>query len=869
MPFTSHFKSILLITALCLAVPLHAPAQQAEADTAKQEATGAQAQGGGGDKQPRRRRGARVAPPVIDNGELEEVVVIGEYIEGSGGNRRRSAASREELDRADETSMEDFFDDIDGLSTLGGDEQGNSFSIDGLSPDLSNVTLNGENFGEGRGSGGLRAGDLPPDMIRRVEVFRIPTATLEEGGSGGSVNLQLRNPVEIAGPTFSARGRLGYVPATEKFSPSATFFTGGPSESKKFGYMLSLTASERDRGYGSQDISDWDLRDFDGRSAYMPAQVRNNVVNDQQRTAFAGLTLGFRPRPSLDLGASIFLNQKHRGVVTHALQHRFEKQRALHALAFDGRIVSELDSSDKSRRNLRIVGSEREDLTDSLILGINLNWRRSGWHVDGALSYKSDNTESDSPSRSAVFEANSAFGYRAAADDSLPTSYAGEFPENQDFLTGNVSLNERDTEDVSRVAGLDVTRMLRGSFIRRIRFGAKAREMTRDRESSKARASLGEGQTLEDYFSGIYRRTPWDTVAWPSSSLGALDEALGQQEIDWEDNLLNTYDIERRTNAAYVQADFRTSEERQRFMVGNIGLRLVDTDTWIEGYQDNGEGTEPVSLKTSYTDVLPSLGARIRVADRSALSLGAAKVMTHPSFNDLAPGIRVNYADRTGRAGNPYLEPFRADQYLAELTWAPMRGQRLTVNLVYRDVESYFALGEESVEIADEVFLVTRPVNGEDGYILTAGVKLQQNLRRLHRRLQNISVQLSYTHNESSTEMRDPYTGEKLPMPNTAEQVARANLEYSKDRFAGKLTYQWRGRSLKASISDSGLSVWNEGYGSLNFNLGWKLSEALQFSLDGRNLLDEEQVRTTDDKTQLWRITERDRSVNATLRAKW
>jgi TonB-dependent receptor len=683
------------------------------------------------------------------------------------------------------------------------------------------------------------------------------------------VNLQLRNPVEIAARTTSIRGRLGYVPDKENFSPSAAFFTGGPTAGKKFGYMLSLTLSERVREYGSQDVSDWDLRDFDGQSAYLPTQVRNSEVSDEQRNAFAGLTLGFRPRPSLDLGASLFLNQRQRDVITHALQHRFEKQRQLDALAFGERIVTELDSSDRSRRNLRVVGSAREDLTDSLILGINFNWRRSGWRVDGAFSYKSDDTGSDSPSRSAAFEANSAFGYRAAADGSLVTSYAGGFPDNQDFLAGRINLNRRDTEDISRVAALDVSKLVRNSFIRRVRFGAKAREMTRDRTSSTARTSLGEDQTLEDFFSETYRRTPWDTVAWPGSSIGAIDEAIGEQDIEWADNLLNTYDIERRTNAVYLQADFRTSEERQRFMVGNAGVRLVATDTWINGYQDNGEGLEPVAVKTDYTDVLPSLGARIRVADRSALSLGAAKVMTHPSFNDLAPGIRVNYADRTGRAGNPYLEPFRADQYLAELTWAPMRGQRLTVNLVYRDVESFFALGEQSIEIADEVFLVTRPVNGEDGYIMTAGVKLQQNLRRLHRRLQNISVQLSYTHNESSTKMRDPYTGEKLPMPNTAEQVARANLEYSKDRFAGKLTYQWRGRSLKASISDSGLSVWNEGAGSLNLNLGWRLNDMLQFSLDARNLLEEDQVRTTDDDKQLWRVTERDRSINATLRAKW
>ena len=57
-------------------------------------------------------------------------------IEGSGG-RGRAAAGRDVLDKSDQTDMEGFFDEIDGLSTLGGDGEGNAFSIDGLSPDLS------------------------------------------------------------------------------------------------------------------------------------------------------------------------------------------------------------------------------------------------------------------------------------------------------------------------------------------------------------------------------------------------------------------------------------------------------------------------------------------------------------------------------------------------------------------------------------------------------------------------------------------------------------------------------------------------------------------------------------------------------------
>ena len=588
--------------------------------------------------------------------DIEEVVVTAQRIEGSG-SKRRSAASREELDRSDQTSMEGFFDDIDGLSTLGGDNQGNGISINGLSPDLSNVTLDGQSFGQGRGSGGFGAGDLPPDMIRRVDVYKSPAASQEEGSSAGSVNLQLRNPVEIAGPSNSLKGRLGYIPDKNNFNPSASYFMGRQSDSRKFGYMLNVSLADQTREYGSQDIPKWILDDFDGTAAYYPGQVRNNDVKDRQGSAFAGLTLGFRPSPSLDISGKLFLSQKQRNTETHGLQHRFERQREITALAFDDRIVSELESSDPSRRNLRIIGGSREDQTDSLVLGADFVWRKNRWRVDGAVGYSKDDNQTDPPSRSATFEANSAFAYSAKSDGSLLMSYADGFPPVQDFSIGRINLSDRNTADSDGFAGIDAVRNLGDGFIRRIHFGGKIRQTERERRSATGRINLEEGLTLDDFFSGKYRQTPWDRDEWSSSDVALVDEAVLDNQADWQENQLNQYDMRRQTNAAYLQADFRHSLAEDRFLVGNMGARLVDTDTWINGFQENVGIVAPVSLKTSYSDVLPSISMRMRVAERAALSLAAARVMTHPSFNDLAPGIRFNYADKTAGRVIPTWSP--------------------------------------------------------------------------------------------------------------------------------------------------------------------------------------------------------------------
>jgi len=811
---------------------------------------------------------AQGVPPSVSTDKLEEIVVKAQRVERDG-KRRQTAAGRNELDKTDQTSMDGFFDDIDGLSTLGGDDQGNAFSIDGLGSDLSNVTLNGQGFGEGGGSGGFAAGDLPPDMIRRVDIYKTPTASMEEGGAAGIVDLQLRNPVDISNSANSFRGRLGYVPDKNNFNPSASFFTGRSSESRKFGYMLNLTVSDKVKEYGSQDIPNWVLHEFEGAPAYIPSQVRNRAVTDNQRNGLIGLTFGFRPHPSLDINASVFLSQKQKNIETHSLQHRIERQRDITILAFDGRYATELETSDRSRKNLRIVGGTREDQTDSLALAMGFNWRHARWRVAGAVGHNTDDSRYDSASQSATFEANSAFGYNANNDGSLIMFYPDAFPPIQDFSASRINLSDRNTDNTNQFAGIDLTRILGNGFIRRIKFGGKIRETARSRRSSNGRVTMGDSLTLADFYSSQYQQTPWDTHEWPSADLQAVNDYVQDSQVDWKINLLNVYDIERQSNAGYLQADFRTSEDKKRFLTGNIGIRLVGTETWVAGFQEKDGFPESVAIKTSYTDILPSLGMRMRIAQRAALTLGAAEVMTHPAINDLAPGIRLNYADKTARSGNPQLEPFRASQFLAELTWVPERGRRLSGSLTYRNIESYFALVEESIEIDDDTYLVTRPVNGENGYILSASMRLEQNLRRLTRRLRNFALSISYIHNKSSTDMRDPYSGDKLPVPNTAKQVARADLKYSKNAFAGKLSYQWRGKSLKSSVSKSGLSVWNQPVGNLNLNLGWRLNETLQLSFDARKLLNQETIQTSDHDTQLWRITERARSIALTLRAKW
>ena len=321
--------------------------------------------------------------------------------------------------------------------------------------------------------------------------------------------------------------------------------------------------------------------------------------------------------------------------------------------------------------------------------------------------------------------------------------------------------NEKEISDTNGFGGIDLTRQLGKGTIRRIKFGAKIREITRSRSSSRATVSFDE-LSLSDIETEQTQQTPWDTVAWPTIDMGEVDQIVQESEVDWQDNLLNEFDIRQRSSAAYAQAEFRASLAAERFLTGKFGARIVGTETWLDGYQDLGDGIEPVSLKTRYTDFLPSFNSRMRIAERASLTIGVAKVMTRPEINDLAPGIRINFADKTAKSGNPDLEPFRANQYMAEVTWAPERGRRLSANVTYRDVSNFTAIGEETIEIGDDTFLVTRPINGGDGSILSVSAGLNQNLRQMSRVLRDVSAQRDLPQGKNASKLLHNDSSERL-----------------------------------------------------------------------------------------------------------
>lgn len=99
------------------------------------------------------------------------------------------------------------------------------FNIRGL--DGVQTTVNGVEGASATGPGGagrtLSLSSIPAELVKSIEVYKTRTADQIEGGIAGSVNVELRRPLDLRkGWTVAGSVKDGYAELGKKWSPSAT-----------------------------------------------------------------------------------------------------------------------------------------------------------------------------------------------------------------------------------------------------------------------------------------------------------------------------------------------------------------------------------------------------------------------------------------------------------------------------------------------------------------------------------------------------------------------------------------------------------------------------------------------------------------------
>lgn len=279
-----------------------------------------------------------------------------------------------------------------------------------------------------------------------------------------------------------------------------------------------------------------------------------------------------------------------------------------------------------------------------------------------------------------------------------------------------------------------------------------------------------------------------------------------------------------------------------------------------------GAGT---SANNDYVDVLPSLNLRFFLQDNLQLRFAAAKAIVRPTFAQLNPFVSLGYAfdnqgiatgvgvngratGFTGSAGNPFLEPTRANQFDASVEYYFGQANSITLAGFYKRISNYIFAGVAERQFTANgqtlTFDVTQQTNGSRGEIKGAEFAYTQFFDMLPGALSGLGFTGNFTYVDSS--------GGKNTAVNVfdAGQVGNAGLElpleglskysfnvagiYEKYGISARVAYNWRDSYLlTTSAANINYPVWSEAFGQLDASILYSVDKHFKIGLQGTNLL--------------------------------
>lgn len=393
-----------------------------------------------------------------------------------------------------------------------------------------------------------------------------------------------------------------------------------------------------------------------------------------------------------------------------------------------------------------------------------------------------------------------------------------------------------------------------------------------------------------------------DASAYPAIDYPAyiahLNNTYGAMQTRQEDNFV--YNVDEKIYSTYLQANFRTDRLR-----GNLGVRIAKTrqhadstdkvtsynDYFYDGADGNPlacqqgataptgspadtycgsegywrlsdsvarpESFEVSALDRTYTDVLPSFNLAYDLTDDLVLRAAASKVISRPSYGDIAAPGSLEYfspeyvADRrlTGGAGeqgwygsgsNKNLEAYKATQFDVGLEWYFQPGSVLGLGLFRKNVSNFAVpvVTDVDMVVAGETVTVqnySTDAGGRDA--VSQGIELYAQ----HTLDFGLGFQFNYTYNDTSEAAITLEDGTEIgesPLVGSAKNQTNFTVYYETQKLLLRASYNRRGEVVQGLVN--GLNVYEEPYQQIDLNAAYNFTPALSISASVLNLTQEE-----------------------------
>ncbi|MFS0770685.1 TonB-dependent receptor [Sphingomonas sp. 1P08PE] len=758
---------------------------------------------------------------------------------------------------------------VPGVSIVRDRGEGVFVRIRGLGASFQVVTLNNrtvavnENVRDSGQSGRqFRFDTLPSELMSAVEVVKSPRADLDEGGIGGIVNLRTFRPMDLKEPMLNLSANMSAPLLAGKGNPRLSGLASWMNPAGTFGALVAAVYDERttrqDRvtGVGWTDgrIDANGDGTLDPGTILVPTSTRPTLEREDRRRIGLNGALQWKPddRFELNLDALWTRLDIDYDELTYSTDFANTTARALvpgTAVVTDGILTAGTVGTSTQ------IGRETSTLEyANWLIGGNARWHADGWTAGTDISFGRAVSDTPTPiyrTRLLGTVGNVAFDY-GKAGERLPNLrfLSADLGQPRTLPGRRIEYRVNGSIDTERSAKFDLVREL-GSVVTALNAGAKVQRRDRDFDrrdlnftgginGRRFDAGFFDPFPVRGFLDGVDGQLPrrWlmpDTAAFLGAATGVA--TLLAAPLSRSD-LRNSYDISERIAAGYARVDFSIPAGGMTLR-GDIGVRYAHTRQTSSGYADNGTVAVPVSIRRDYGNWLPSLNVVGELTDRLQLRFAASKVITRPSLADLAPRLTINSNPTilTAVGGNPQLRPFEAWQYDGAAEWYPAPGGALIGAVFYKDITTFVFQQTRDFALDGATYRLTAPQNGGNAHVAGFEIAYQQLFRGLPSPFDGLGTQLNYTHTDSKgTYATAGGAIFRDALVDVARDTFNTTLFYEKGPLGARASYSWRGKVLR-DVGGAGLTANNDSpFGSLDFDVSYKVTPRLTFVLQGINV---------------------------------
>ncbi len=832
--------------------------------------------------------------------DLQEVVVYGIRASLRDSLQAKKDASNiqddltaEDVGKFPDKNLAEALQRVPGIVTQKDFGEGERINLRGTISTLTNVTLNGHSLStadwfildQQNATRSFNYLMLPADLIGKVQVMKSAQADVQEGGIGGTVNVETRKPLDLEPFTAYASLEGARNERAAHTNPYATGLVSFKDDENRFGFLLAAI-------YQNLNIrrDGFEVLGYAPISSTNPTLIPtliNSALFEQDRVR-KGANFSFQVRPTEQLEfnfnglLSIFDAENQNQSWLADPQRAIGNGGSITNCVVDAGacVAGTVSSQANGTKDFAFFYDSFHRIAKTTSHNLDLDTKYtpdSTWtvHLDVGWTDATGNTD---PQYFPEFGAAGSFTYDfrngapqvkpipngngTTVNFSNPNSFAFDFANADQFLN-----YDRETYVYA-----DALKELDFGVLKSIKFGVKGTSHERDATGNYTTygafsapilnqniptSAWSAGLSPGNFLSGI--SVPGSlTQAWIVNPAFAA-EVLGNQlnvagRVPYPQG---SFTVNEKTSGGYVMGNFAGDRWR-----GNVGVRFAHTQEDTTGAQFVANPDQPgvipslfgayipVEASKSYNDVLPSLNFAYDITKDVVVRFAAAKVMSRPDYTDMVPRVILNTGALSGTAGNPNIDPYRASQEDLSLEWYPNPDTAYTIALYNKNLKNFIVdspttqilpfsgatapnalCTQVSKNLFNCPFAIDVRANGGNGSLKGVEVGFTQRIWG------GFGVQANYSYSDASLDSGNPF-------PGNSKDTYNLTAYFENPIVSARLAYTFRSHFFVSFDRTSDLD--EAPLKSLDASFAWNVTRYAAVTFEAQNLTDAKVVEYDD-----------------------